>query len=319
MAVEVIVRRGLEIDVDRWLDRYVRRLAELPTARADIRPDQWRSALGVARRLPDWTAYFRRELRERPWHDRAGRVVAAPAARHRGRLDARGDPGRPRRTHPARQHVRMSGADRDPRRARPRAGLLGSPLPRAARRRGTRWPARRGRGAARRRPAARPERLHRTPARPGSSAVRVGVEPARAAAAGDGGGRARRARVARRRCGGVVPRAGSQRTGAARAHRHGPERGAARATGAAFRSVGAQPHRSLGGRRSRDGHLRTGPARAHRGCRPLRSGADPRGRPAPGARSTATSTCSSSPTPPSSRTTAPETPTSSPRPCTSAP
>ncbi len=67
MAVEVIVRRGLEIDVDRWLDRYVRRLAELPTAGADIRPDQWRSALGVARRLPDWTAYFRRELRERPW------------------------------------------------------------------------------------------------------------------------------------------------------------------------------------------------------------------------------------------------------------
>ena len=67
MAVEVIVRRGLEIDVDRWLDRYVRRLAELPTAVADIRPDQWRSALGVARRLPDWTAYFRRELRERPW------------------------------------------------------------------------------------------------------------------------------------------------------------------------------------------------------------------------------------------------------------
>ena len=67
MAVEVIVRRGLGIDVDRWLDRYVRRLAELPIAGADIRPHQWRSALGAARRLPDWTAYFRRELGERPW------------------------------------------------------------------------------------------------------------------------------------------------------------------------------------------------------------------------------------------------------------
>ncbi len=67
MAVEVIVRRGLEIDVDRWLDRYVRRLAELPTAQARLRSEEWRSALGDARRLPDWTAYFRRELRERPW------------------------------------------------------------------------------------------------------------------------------------------------------------------------------------------------------------------------------------------------------------
>jgi hypothetical protein len=67
MAVEVMVRRGLEINVDRWLDRYVRRLAELPTADARINPDQWRSALGDARRLPDWTAYFRHELRERPW------------------------------------------------------------------------------------------------------------------------------------------------------------------------------------------------------------------------------------------------------------
>ncbi len=67
MAVEVIVRRGLEIDVDHWLDRYVRRLAELPATDATIRPGEWRSALGVAWRLPDWTAYFRRELRERSW------------------------------------------------------------------------------------------------------------------------------------------------------------------------------------------------------------------------------------------------------------
>ena len=67
MAAEVMVRRGLEIDVDRWLDRYVRRLAELPTAEVSIRPEQWRTALGDAARLPGWTAYFQRELRERPW------------------------------------------------------------------------------------------------------------------------------------------------------------------------------------------------------------------------------------------------------------
>jgi hypothetical protein len=69
MAVEVIVRRGLDIDVDRWLDRYVRRLAELPRPNATIGPGEWSSALGVASRLPDWTAYFQHELRERPWSE----------------------------------------------------------------------------------------------------------------------------------------------------------------------------------------------------------------------------------------------------------
>ncbi|MEU7885955.1 hypothetical protein AB0B54_10710 [Microbispora bryophytorum] len=38
MAVEVIIRRGLDIDVEGWLDRYVRRLAELPGASAAISP-----------------------------------------------------------------------------------------------------------------------------------------------------------------------------------------------------------------------------------------------------------------------------------------
>ncbi|MEV4759688.1 hypothetical protein AB0J86_31960 [Micromonospora sp. NPDC049559] len=67
MAVEVMVRRGLDVDVEGWLDRYVRRLAELPDASAPIRPDGWGAALGRAGRLPDWTAYFRHELTERPW------------------------------------------------------------------------------------------------------------------------------------------------------------------------------------------------------------------------------------------------------------
>ncbi|MCP2339257.1 questin oxidase family protein [Actinomadura rupiterrae] len=67
MAVEVMVRRELDINIDRWLDRYVGRLAELPDASAAIRPGEWRAALGQARRLPDWAAYFRHELTERPW------------------------------------------------------------------------------------------------------------------------------------------------------------------------------------------------------------------------------------------------------------
>ncbi|WP_432869028.1 questin oxidase family protein [Microbispora rosea] len=69
MAVEVMVRRGLDIDVDGWLDRYVRRLAELPGTSAAIQPGEWPAALGQARRLPDWAAYFRHELTERPWQE----------------------------------------------------------------------------------------------------------------------------------------------------------------------------------------------------------------------------------------------------------
>ncbi|NES27439.1 DUF4243 domain-containing protein [Micromonospora terminaliae] len=67
MAVEVLVRRGLDVDVESWLDRYVRRLAALPGTSAPIRPGEWAAALGDARRLPDWTAYFRHELADRPW------------------------------------------------------------------------------------------------------------------------------------------------------------------------------------------------------------------------------------------------------------
>ncbi|MGY0005672.1 questin oxidase family protein [Micromonospora sp. I033] len=69
MAVEVMVRRGLDVDVEGWLDRYVHRLAELPGTSEAIRPGEWRAALGRARRLPDWTAYFRHELTERPWRE----------------------------------------------------------------------------------------------------------------------------------------------------------------------------------------------------------------------------------------------------------
>jgi hypothetical protein len=70
MAVEVICRRGLEIDVHRWLDRYIRRLTELPAAAEPITDATWRRALGGGhRRTGDWTAYFTRQLAERPWRD----------------------------------------------------------------------------------------------------------------------------------------------------------------------------------------------------------------------------------------------------------
>ncbi|MPZ79996.1 MAG: DUF4243 domain-containing protein [Actinophytocola sp.] len=67
MAAEVIVRRGLDIDVQRWLDRYIPRLAELPVPGERITESTWRAALGDGRRVGDWTAYFSRQLAERPW------------------------------------------------------------------------------------------------------------------------------------------------------------------------------------------------------------------------------------------------------------
>jgi hypothetical protein len=67
MAAEVMVRRGLDIRLDAWLDRYIGRLTELPVARERI--TDWRSALGDPRRIGDWTAFFRSEVRARPWRD----------------------------------------------------------------------------------------------------------------------------------------------------------------------------------------------------------------------------------------------------------
>ena len=73
MAVEVMCRRGLDIDVHRWLDRYVVRLMELPTTTTPLRDDGWRAALGGgARRVGDWTTYFTGQLGEHAWRDVLG-------------------------------------------------------------------------------------------------------------------------------------------------------------------------------------------------------------------------------------------------------
>ena len=69
MAIEVLVRRGLDVDVDRWLDHYVRRLADLPATAEPITSGTWASALGDHRRLPDWAAWFTDQLQDRPWTD----------------------------------------------------------------------------------------------------------------------------------------------------------------------------------------------------------------------------------------------------------
>lgn len=67
MAVEVMTRRGLDVDISRWLDRYVDRLVELPSPSHPI--TDWRAALGAHRRLPDWHALFAMQLAQHRWTD----------------------------------------------------------------------------------------------------------------------------------------------------------------------------------------------------------------------------------------------------------
>jgi hypothetical protein len=69
MAVEALVRRGHEAEVTEWVDRYVRRLEDLPAASDPVTADTWHEALGDARRIGDWTAYLTREVAEKPWRE----------------------------------------------------------------------------------------------------------------------------------------------------------------------------------------------------------------------------------------------------------
>ncbi|WP_243088010.1 questin oxidase family protein [Streptomyces sp. 891-h] len=69
MVAEVMARRGLDVNIERWLDDYVPRLTDLPTPSERITVAHWREALGDARRIADWTAFFRAEVRRRPWQD----------------------------------------------------------------------------------------------------------------------------------------------------------------------------------------------------------------------------------------------------------
>jgi hypothetical protein len=69
MAVEVLVRRGYASAVPRWVDKYLRRLEDLPASSDPITDETWREALGDIRRVGDWTAYLTVRLREAAWRD----------------------------------------------------------------------------------------------------------------------------------------------------------------------------------------------------------------------------------------------------------
>jgi hypothetical protein len=65
MAAEALARHGHEHKIPTWLDGYSKRLEAAPRPSAMI--DDWRAALGDARRLGDWLGWFDSELRDRPW------------------------------------------------------------------------------------------------------------------------------------------------------------------------------------------------------------------------------------------------------------
>ena len=67
MAVEALVRNGHAGAVHSWLDDYMRRLEDFPRGYRPIGDDDWREALGDARRIADWTTYFQRGVTDAPW------------------------------------------------------------------------------------------------------------------------------------------------------------------------------------------------------------------------------------------------------------
>lgn len=69
MVAEVLVRRGFDETVPRWVDRYLPRLEGVRGPDEVITDMNWRSALGDGHRLGDRVAFFRRSLAEQAWRD----------------------------------------------------------------------------------------------------------------------------------------------------------------------------------------------------------------------------------------------------------
>jgi len=69
MVVEVLARRNRDQLIDRWTDRYLRRLDELPRGGWPIDPLHWQDALGDVTRTADWIELLQREVDQGPWRD----------------------------------------------------------------------------------------------------------------------------------------------------------------------------------------------------------------------------------------------------------
>lgn len=69
MVVEVLARRNQDPLIDRWTNRYLRRLDELPRGGWPIDPLRWQDALGEVTRTADWIELLAREVDQAPWRD----------------------------------------------------------------------------------------------------------------------------------------------------------------------------------------------------------------------------------------------------------
>ncbi len=69
MVAEALCAMGRPEAVMPWLERYRERMSPRPPTRGRIRGEAWRAALGQRTRFADWSAFFRDELEEAPWHD----------------------------------------------------------------------------------------------------------------------------------------------------------------------------------------------------------------------------------------------------------
>lgn len=69
MAADALGRLGHAEQTERWLDRYVEQLEELPAERWPIEEPEWRELLGDSARLGDWLAFFDRQVGAAPWRD----------------------------------------------------------------------------------------------------------------------------------------------------------------------------------------------------------------------------------------------------------
>ena len=69
MVVDALSRRGASDVVHRWTDDYSGRLELLPAGTGMLTAAERLDALGDARRLGDWIAFFEREVTEAAWRD----------------------------------------------------------------------------------------------------------------------------------------------------------------------------------------------------------------------------------------------------------
>jgi hypothetical protein len=76
MAVEALVALGRADAVMPWLENYRKGMLPRPVAHEHIERENWRTVLGNTKRVADWNAFFKNELKEAPWHDVLARWIA---------------------------------------------------------------------------------------------------------------------------------------------------------------------------------------------------------------------------------------------------